>query len=130
MNLAEYFEKTSGFGVLATSDKQGRVDAAVYARPHVIDEKTVAFIMRQRVTHHNLRSNPHAAYLFREGSEGYHGKRLYLQMIREESNQTLIAELSRHEKHISPPGDDSQKYLVYFEIQQIRPLIGDEMIDE
>jgi hypothetical protein len=64
MDLAEYFENQKGSGVLATADDQGRVDAAVYARPHVIDSETIAFIMPDRLTHHNLQSNNHAAYLF------------------------------------------------------------------
>ncbi len=62
MNLNEYFENT----------KEGRVDAAVYARPKVLDGENVVFIMRDRLTHANLQSNPHAAYLFmEEGSGGY-----------------------------------------------------------
>ena len=74
MDLREYFENTKGFGVLATSDSEGRVDAAVYARPHFMDNGTIALIMRDRLTHHNLQSNSHAAFLFREDGPGYKGK--------------------------------------------------------
>ncbi len=70
MDLAEYFENQKGTGVLATADDQGRVDVAVYARPHVIDRETIAFIMPDRLTHHNLQSNDHAAYLFMEQAPG------------------------------------------------------------
>ncbi|MFZ0134242.1 MAG: pyridoxamine 5'-phosphate oxidase family protein, partial [Desulfobacterales bacterium] len=58
MTLAEYFENTEGFGVLATADSDGKVDAAVYARPHFLEDGTIAMIMRERLTHHNLQSNP------------------------------------------------------------------------
>ena len=51
MDLAEYFESTKGFGVLATANAEGEVDVAVYARPHVLDEETVAFIMADRMSH-------------------------------------------------------------------------------
>ncbi len=34
MNLSDYFDNTKGYGVLATADSSGKVDAAVYARPH------------------------------------------------------------------------------------------------
>ena len=68
MSLGEYFEKTKGLGVLATADSKGKVDAAIYSRPHVMDDETVAFIMADRLTHNNLQSNPHAAYLFKEES--------------------------------------------------------------
>jgi len=62
MNLSEYFEKTKGTGVLATADTTGEVDAAIYARPHFVDEQTIAFIMADRLSHRNLQSNPHATY--------------------------------------------------------------------
>ena len=74
MSLSEYFENTEGFGVLATADKDGRVDAAVYARPHILEDGTVAMIMRDRLTHHNLQSNPHATYLFAKKTPGTKAK--------------------------------------------------------
>ncbi len=46
MNLSDYFEKVRGLGILATADPDGMVDLAVYAKPHVIDETTIAFVMR------------------------------------------------------------------------------------
>ncbi|MFH0958857.1 MAG: pyridoxamine 5'-phosphate oxidase family protein, partial [Pseudomonadota bacterium] len=77
INLSDYFNNTKGYGVLATADSSGKVNAAIYARPHFIDEKTLAFIMRERLTYENLRTNPHSTYLFIESRSGYTGKRLY-----------------------------------------------------
>ena len=125
MSLKDYFESVKGTGVLATADGDGRVDQALYARQHVIDEKTVAFIMRERLSHQNLKSNPQAAYLFVEEGPGYRGKRLHLTKIREETNTTLIEEMRRRKPEIYPEGDDSNKYLVFFQIDKIRPLVGD-----
>lgn len=71
MNLSEYFETAEGLGILSTADSSGRVNSAVYGRPHVIDEETVAFIMAERLTYSNLRSNPSALYLFKEAGEHY-----------------------------------------------------------
>ena len=70
MELEDYFKKTKGTGVLATSDKYGKVNAAVYARPHFLEDGALAFIMRDRLTHHNLESNPNAAYLFVTAVDG------------------------------------------------------------
>ena len=128
MNLKEYFEKTEGTGVLATADAEGRVDVALYARPHVIEDNTVAFIMRERLSHHNLRSNPQAAYLFIEKGPGYKGKRIYLTMLREETNTDLIKQLVRKEHGMDNPKDDANRYLVFFQIDKERPLIGDHHI--
>jgi len=64
MELKDYFENTKGIGILSTSDGDGKVDAAIYARPHFMDDGTIALIMRDRLTHHNLQSNFHACYMF------------------------------------------------------------------
>jgi hypothetical protein len=123
MNLSEYFENTDGTGILATADSNGSVDIALYARPHCIDEKTVAFIMNERLSYKNLTSNPKAAYLFLEKGPAYKGQRLYLTKTREDSDVKLI-ESMRRRKTDKYKESDSKKYLVYFRIDKIRPLIS------
>jgi hypothetical protein len=39
MNLKDYFENAKGLGVLATADADGKVNWAVYARPHFLDSE-------------------------------------------------------------------------------------------
>ena len=90
MNLAEYFENIKGLGVLATSDSDGNVDIAVYSRPYIIDEKTIAFSMLERLSYSNVQSNPNAAYMFVEQGEGYAGKRLHLTKTGEEKDPERI----------------------------------------
>ena len=120
MDLKHYFEETEGWGVLATADSEGKVDVAVYSRPHVMGDDTVAFIMRERLTHENLKSNSHAAYLFMERSEKFIGKRLFLTKIKEEKDTDLARSLRRRQY-----ADDGEPlYLVYFKIDKILPLIG------
>ncbi len=125
MTLNEYFEKKKGKGVIATSDSEGRVGIAVYAKPHFINERTVAFIMADRLMHKNLQSNPHAAYLFLEEGNRYAGKRLYLTKIREEKDSELIDHLRRRG---ACPADEGYKtglrYLVSFKINKVLPLVG------
>jgi hypothetical protein len=124
MNLFEYFENAQGVGVLATADSDGMVDIAIYAKPEVVDESTVAFIMRERLSHQNLVSNPNAAYMFIEKGPGYSGKRLYLTKIREETNKSLVDNFIKKQPEICPADDDSNKYLVFFHVDNIWPLIG------
>ena len=121
MDLKDYFENAQGLGVLATADSEGKVDVAVYSRPHVMDSETVAFIMRDRLTHHNLQSNPHAAYLFKEAGEQYVGKRLFLTKIREEQDTDLAYKLRRRKY---PDDKKEPLFLVFFRIDKILPLIG------
>ena len=123
MSLLEYFENTEGTGVLATADSNGNVDVAIYARPHVIDEETVAFIMNEKLSYQYVTSNPKAAYLFIEDAGGYKGIRLYLTMTKEESDKETIESVRRR---CSVKCDDSEvnKHLVYFKVDKTRELIG------
>ena len=125
MNLSDYFKNVQGLGILATADADGMVDLAIYAKPHVIDEATIAFVMRERLTHQNLKSNPQAAYMFVEKGEGYTGKRLYLTKTREETNTSVVEMFRKKQPEICASYDDSNKYLVHFRIDDICPLVGD-----
>lgn len=124
MSLAEYFENVEGTGVLGTADAEGKVDLAIYAPPHVIDENEVAFIMADRLSHTNINRNPHAAYLFIESSSGYNGLRMYLTKTREETDPKVIETIRRKERKDADYGD-SQKFLVHFKVEEVRRLIGD-----
>jgi hypothetical protein len=121
MEPKEYFENTEGSGVLATADVEGKVDAAVYARPHFMEDETIAMIMRDRLTHNNLQSNPHACYLFIEKGPGYKGKRLFLTKLREEQDSELLQSLRRRQ-YIDEK--DETKYLVFFKADKVLPLVG------
>lgn len=129
MQLAEYFTTQAGLGVLSTADADGKVDAAIYARPHVFDDGTLAFVMRDRLTHHNLQQNPHAAYLFVEKGPGYRGLRLYLRKLGEETDSELIDQLSR--RCLSPEEDLARgaKFLVRFAVEERLQLIGGQPAD-
>jgi len=122
--LKQYFETASGTGVLSTADSGGKVDAAIYSTPHVMDDGTVAFIMRERLTHENIKSNPHAAYLFLEDTPGHKGIRLFLKKAREDDNPELISSMTR--RHLKPELDAQKgpKHLVYFTVEKVLPLIG------
>ncbi len=121
MNLSEYFTTTAGTGVLATADSFGRVDAAIYSRPHFLEDGRLAFVMRDRLTHSNLRANPHAAYLFIEAGDGYRGKRLFLEKTGESEDRELVESLKRR---ASSAQDDGQLFVVFFKITRELPLIG------
>jgi hypothetical protein len=124
LDLKTYFSETKGHGVLSTANDQGEVDAAMFASPHVMDDGSVAFIMQDRLTHANLLSNPHAAYLFIEsdpaGGKKWAGKRLFLRMIDEECDTERLYAMRRHARD---PGQ-KVRYLVFFEVTKVLPLAG------
>ncbi len=125
MDLKNYFETTTGLGILATADSDGNVDLAVYSRPHVLDGETVAFIMADRLSHRNVQSNPKAAFLFKEDGGGYKGIRLYIEKIGEEKNSPLIDEMRKKKHGTDTAGEEKDRFLVRFRVTSTRPLTGD-----
>lgn len=126
MTLNEYLQGVTGKGILATADAKCKVDAAIYSKPHIMDNGELSFVMRDHLTHYNIESNPYATYLFIEDGPHYNGIRLFLKKVREDSDPDLIAKLTR--RHLSPELDKEKgpKFLVYFVVEKILPLIGSE----
>lgn len=130
MDLKKYFTTTQGTGVLATAAASGEVTTALYAKPHCTEGDSLAFVMRQRLTHANLQSNGHASYLFLEQGSGHQGIRLSLEKTDESDDPQLIASLTR--RHLSPAEDRAKgpKYLVRFRVTKVLPLVGDGQVLE
>ena len=126
MDLKKYFGSRKGIGVLSTADEKGKVNAAVYSKPHVIDDKHVSFIMADRLTHANTNKNPFATFLFKEDGKGYKGKRLYLKKKNETENQKLIAETCKIEYagSICEPRYLKKTFLVTYKVESALPLLG------
>lgn len=129
MHMQEYFENRQGVGVLSTADSDGKVDAAIYAKPHVLEDGTIAFIMRDRLTHKNINANPHAVYLFIENAGGYKGVRLFLKKVREDDDAELIKRMTRRCLTAEEDAAKGPKFLVYFEVEKILNLIGGDSPD-
>ena len=79
--------------------------------------------MRNRLTHENLKTNPHAVYLFLEEGKGYRGRRLFLTKIGEEQDSELINEICRRCYPSDLQVKDPQ-FLVIFRIDKELPLVG------
>jgi pyridoxamine 5'-phosphate oxidase-like protein len=123
MGIQEYFEGKKGLGIISTADAEGRVNSAVYSRPHFLEDGTVAFVMRDRLTRANLNINPYASYAFVENGQGYKGKRLYLKKIGEERETDRLYALKRRTGGGGRSDKDDPRYLVFFELQRELPLV-------
>jgi hypothetical protein len=121
--LKEYFAGHEGTAVLSTADAKGRVDAAIYSKPHLIEGEEIALLMADRLSYANVQENPYAVYLFMEQGPGWKGKRLYLKKSREERNTELVRSLIRR-THGHPEAVNVN--LVYFQAEKILPLTGAE----
>ena len=124
MNLKDYFENLQGHGILATADATGKVNMALFSRPHCMDDNTIAFIMPHRLTHANLQSSPQAAYLFMENGPGYKGKRLYVTKVREEQDTELLKSLRRRVRASDKEQAAGPRFLVFFKVEKELPLVG------
>ena len=123
MNLSELFTN-AGLGVMSTSSSDGRVNSAVYARPHVIDETTLVWGMTDKRTHQNLTRNRHAAYLFKTSGLGFSGVRLGLELIKTEEEGDLLATIKANTDEIVGPGAGAAvNHTVWFKVVEVRPLI-------
>lgn len=120
MDLYNLFENNMGTGVLSTASKDGKVNSAIYARPHIKDGVAL-FIALERKTFENLQENPYAYYLFRIDGGGYEGVRLelILKEIREDEDE--IKSLRRRHADIK-----EKEHVLVFEILKTLPLIGQE----
>ena len=126
MTLKKYLESREGKSILSSANADGMVTSAIYSRPHVFDDGTIAFVMRKRLTHENLKTNPYASYMFIEEDRGYQGIRLFLKKIKEDADSALIDKMKR--RHLTTAEDEAKgpKFMMYFRVERILPLIGDE----
>jgi len=128
MDLRKYFKNTKGLGVLSTADEKGRVNAAVYSKPHVIDDMHVALIMGDKLTHANIKQNPSAVFLYKEDGPGYEGKRIYLKKESETADQDVISKTCDREYPgvYCEPHYLKNTFLVTFTVEAVLPLVGEK----
>jgi hypothetical protein len=125
--LVEYFNKQPRLGVISTSNKDGKVDSAVYGSPQMIDEKTVLVALAKGRTFANLQENPNAIFMIMEQGAGildWKGIRVYLRM-REHvtSGPQLDAYKSGVAKIVGKQASEMIQVLATFDVTEVRPLI-------
>ncbi|MBN1236227.1 MAG: pyridoxamine 5'-phosphate oxidase family protein [Methanotrichaceae archaeon] len=125
--LMEYFNKQPRLGVISTSNKDGKVDCAVYGSPQMIDEKTVIVALARGRTFANLQENPHAVFMIMEPEEGvldWKGVRVYLRMQEfATSGPKLDAYKSQIARIVGEQAAEMIAVLATFEVMEVRPLI-------
>ena len=124
--LVEYFNKSPRIGTLSTASKDGKVNAAVFGTPRMIDQKTVAMGLGKNRTFANLQENPHAVFVIMEpgaAAADWKGVRVYVQMT---DCQTSGKKLNEVKSEVAKRlGEKATKIIhaaVTFEIQEIRPV--------
>lgn len=122
MTVKLYLEGRHGLSVLSTSNEKGEVNAVVFSKPHFVEDGTVAFLMRERLTYKNVLANPKVCYLFAEAGK-YEGVRLYLTKVGEEQDRAAVQAI-RRKSDVDECESADGLHLVYFRVDKILPLIG------
>lgn len=123
MKLSEYLP-TGGSGVIATADRDGIINTAIYAVPHIVDDATVAWGMTEGRTCQNLRENPHAAFLHQAPGDGAAGVRMTLKLRSiEESGDMLDAIRARARRVSGAAAAEMVRYVGFFDVVETRPLM-------
>jgi len=99
---------------------------AVYARPHFINEKTVAFIMADGLMHKTFSPTQVSILSFHWGGpSSSRGSDFYLTSDQEEKDSDLVNQLQRKNRaRRGEPNKQGQRYVVYFKVNKVLPLIG------
>lgn len=126
--VMEMFNRTTRIGALATANKNGDVNAAVFGSPHMIDEDTVIMAIGDNRSYQYLQENPKASFIVIEPGDSpmqWKGVRLYLELDAFERYGELLD--SFREKIRKMAGDQSANAIVAalrFKITDVRPLIA------
>ena len=126
--VMEMFNKEARIGALATANKNGDVNVAVFGSPRMIDENTVIMAIGDNRSFKNLQENPKASFIVMEpggAPTSWKGARLYLEVSSFERYGEVLD--SFREKIRKVAGDRSANAIVAairFNIVDIRPLIA------
>ncbi|BBL67872.1 pyridoxamine 5'-phosphate oxidase family protein [Methanoculleus chikugoensis] len=125
--LMDYFNKQPRLGVLSTANKEGKIDAAVFGSPMMVDEKTVVMGLGNNRTFAYLQENPNAVFTIMEQGAtlaDWKGLRVYLKM---KNYATSGETLETYRRQIAAAaGEDAAAMIhasVTFEVGEVRPLI-------
>ncbi|KAF5085672.1 hypothetical protein DSECCO2_67320 [anaerobic digester metagenome] len=123
----DYFNKQPRIGLLSSANKEGKVDAAIFGSPMMLDEKTVVMGLGENRTFEYLQENPNAVYTIVEQGEAFmdwKGLRVYLKM---KEYATSGETLEIYKKQVAKvAGEDAAAMIhatVTFEVTEVRPLV-------
>ena len=126
--VMEMFNRETRIGALATADKKGDVNVAVFGSPRMIDENTVIMGIGENRSYRNLQENPKASFLVIEpgGSPAeWGGARLYLEVESfERYGEVLDSLRARIRKVAGSRSADAVVAAIRFTVTEVRPLIA------
>ena len=126
-SVMKMFNKQTRIGALATTNKNGDVNAAVFGSPRMIDEDTVIMAIGENRSLQYLRDNPKATFIVIEPGETrteWKGARVYLELDSYEGYGEMLDSMRENIRKVA--GDKSANAVVAalrFKVTDVRPLI-------
>ena len=126
--VMKMFNQKNRIGALATADKSGNVNAAVFGSPRMIDEDTVIMAIGDNRSLQYLQENPKASFIVIEPGGApmeWKGARLYLEMASFERYGELLDSFRENIRKVA--GDKSADAIIAairFKIMDVRPLVA------
>jgi len=125
--LMELFNKQPRIGALATANKKGDVNVAVFGSPQMIDENTVVMGIGQNRSFRNIQRNPKAVFIVMEPGEtvmDWKGARVYLEAIDIETNDSFFNQIkSNIAKAAGPQAAEMIHAAIRFKITEVRAIV-------
>jgi len=126
--VMEMFNKKSRIGALATSNKNGDVNAAVFGSPQMIDEETIIMAIGDNRSYQYLQENPKASFIVIEPGETmtqWKGVRLYLEVSEfERYGEVLDSFREKIRKVAGNASANAIQAAIRFKVVDVRPLIA------
>lgn len=125
--LIEMFNRRPRIGALATSNKEGDVNAAVFGSPRMIDEDTVVMGIGENRSFRNLQRNPKAVFIVMEPGEtvrDWKGARVYLEAVDMETEGEFVDQVKQNiAKAAGQQAADMIHAAIRFKITDVRPIV-------
>lgn len=125
--LMDYFNKQPRIGILSTANREGKVNAALFGSPRMVDEKTVVMGLGKNRTLDYLQQNPHAVYTILEPGKtlmDWKGIRVYMKL---KDYATSGEKLEAYKREVAAAlGEDAAKMMhatLTFEVTEVRPIV-------
>ena len=125
--LMELFNKYPRIGALATSNREGDVNVAVFGSRRMVDENTVVMGIGNNRSFRNLQRNPKAVFIVMEPGEtvmDWKGARVYLEAIDLATEGEFYDQTKQNITKSS--GVQAAKMIqaaVRFKITEVRPIV-------
>jgi hypothetical protein len=126
--VMKMFNRQQRIGALATANKQGDVNAAVFGSPRMIDEDTVIMAIGDNRSFKNLQENPKASFIVMEPGDSpmsWKGARLYLEVDSFERYGELLDSFRENiRKAAGNKSADAIIAAIRFKVVDVRNLIA------